>query len=315
MVLAPPVEEIKRRRRKAPVLFSGVIALVLVAIVVGIAIGRSLTGSGKTASPPAQVGNVVPTTSYLAAGPHGDIYRTSLEGNQIDRILGGRQITARVLHPLGIAVGPAGAVYVAESRGCTINRYTANLQLISSIVTCSPRSEGYDGPGVLAIGPLHRIYATSQATSNIHIFSPAGSMVRAVNVGGSRMRFAGMAVNRSGTIYLTDAAMDRIISIPPSSNRSTIWGGYGTAPGQFRRPTQIAIDGAGNIYVLDAGNARIEKLSAACKPILSWGKNGSVRVSNPAGMTVNSRGEVFVTTGNGHVEQISPAGHVTAIWG
>ena len=37
------------------------------------------------------------------------------------------------------------------------------------------------------------------------------------------------------------------------------FGSYGTANGQFKNPSDIAIDNEGNIYVTDYGNHRVQK--------------------------------------------------------
>ncbi len=36
------------------------------------------------------------------------------------------------------------------------------------------------------------------------------------------------------------------------------WGSFGSAPGQFKKPEDIAVDNKGRVYVADTGNSRIE---------------------------------------------------------
>jgi sugar lactone lactonase YvrE len=254
---------------------------------------------------------------FMAAGPAGDMYVTSTQANRIVRIVDGSGPVAfaAVPRPMGIAVDSRGKVYVAESRSCRIQTFSAALQPGTSWTTCAARSEGYDGPSAMAVGADGKIYVTSQASSIIGVYSPKGALLRSIFTGGSRQRFGGIAAGPTGTLYLTDAEMDRILVIPAGSARSEEWGGYGTAPGRFQRPTQIATDARGNIYVLDAGNARIQKLSPAGKPVLSWGHRGSVPVPGSSAMTVDQSGAVYVTGGAGGIQRINPTGHLNGVFG
>ena len=43
------------------------------------------------------------------------------------------------------------------------------------------------------------------------------------------------------------------------------WGGEGSGPGEFRRPTAIAVDKEGNVLVADNVNRRIQKFRASVK--------------------------------------------------
>jgi streptogramin lyase len=48
------------------------------------------------------------------------------------------------------------------------------------------------------------------------------------------------------------------------------WGSFGTGPGQFNRPHDIAIDNTGNIYVSDRDNNRIQKFTHNGTFIKTW---------------------------------------------
>jgi sugar lactone lactonase YvrE len=310
MTVTIQAQETRRRPRQRVLLLA-----IGIALAAALAAGTYLTRgrarpATQTATLTAQIQRLVAGAGYLAAGPHGDLYLTSLHNNRLLRLPGGSGAPASVpvLRPLGVAVGDRGIVYVAESRDCRIDEFTPSLSLVGTLATCGARSEGYDGPSAVAVGPDGRIYVTSQALSTIEVFLRNGAFLHWINTGGSRQSFAGMAVDATGTIYATDPRMNHIVVLRARSSRSEIWGGYGSRPGRFDRPTQIAVDGAGSVYILDLGNRRIQKLSGAGKTVASWGQDGSVRVSNPAGMTVDRTGAVYVTGRNGQVRRFSPAG-------
>ena len=49
------------------------------------------------------------------------------------------------------------------------------------------------------------------------------------------------------------------------------WGSFGTGPGQFNRPHDIAFDSVGNMYVSDRDNNRIQKFNNNWKFIKKLG--------------------------------------------
>ncbi len=52
------------------------------------------------------------------------------------------------------------------------------------------------------------------------------------------------------------------------------WGKEGRAPGEFRKPSGLAIDKNDNVYVAEIGNNRIQKFNAKGEFLYMFGKNG-----------------------------------------
>ena len=59
---------------------------------------------------------------------------------------------------------------------------------------------------------------------------------------------------------------DRVQVFQPDGTPLLMWGGPGTAPGEFNHPSGAVLDAAGNVYVLDKDNARVQKFGAATTP-------------------------------------------------
>ena len=83
----------------------------------------------------------------------------------------------------------------------------------------------------------------------------------------------GIAVDKSGNIYVIDEDNFRIQKFTDTGVFITKWGNQGSGDGQFSYPMGIAIDNSGNIYVIDF-DARVQKFTSAAS-LLS---NGVVKV-------------------------------------
>jgi Caspase domain/Pentapeptide repeats (8 copies)/NHL repeat len=69
---------------------------------------------------------------------------------------------------------------------------------------------------------------------------------------------AGVAVDSSGNVYVTDFGNDRIQKFNSNGAFITKWGSPGKADGQFNCPVGVAVDSSGNVYMADRGNHRIQ---------------------------------------------------------
>lgn len=81
----------------------------------------------------------------------------------------------------------------------------------------------------------------------------------------------GLAVDGSGTIYVSDTA-DDLVTVHGGSGGPI--GGTGTADGEFRTPVGLAVDGSDHLFVLDDGNRRIQEFDASRTHVASFGNPG-----------------------------------------
>ena len=96
------------------------------------------------------------------------------------------------------------------------------------------------------------------------------------------------------------------------------WGGFGSAQGEFKFPSGVAVDQGGNVYVADQLNHRIQKFTAAGEFVDDWGGLGSGdgEFIRPIGVAVDSSGIVYVTdSGNHRVQRFSSSGVFLGAWG
>jgi sugar lactone lactonase YvrE len=144
----------------------------------------------------------------------------------------------------------------------------------------------------------------------------------------------GIAVDRSGLVYVCDTGNNTIRKIIPNGQVSTLAGragmfGRGDGMAYAARlgfPFGIATDTSGSLFVADSANNAIRKI-APTGPVVTvvgrTGASGSVdgtwdaaRFNFPAGVAVDDMGNIYVAdSGNHTIRKIMPAGTVATLAG
>jgi sugar lactone lactonase YvrE len=141
----------------------------------------------------------------------------------------------------------------------------------------------------------------------------------------------GVAVDSSGNVFVADSGNNRIqvfrVANPCPSGTTQVslgvcfvkkWGSafshYGTGPGQFQNPYDVAVDSSGNVIVADSSNRRNQmfQLANPCPSgttqvvlgvcyVIEWGYPGNMQLFNfPTSIAVDSTGSVFVADPPNH---------------
>jgi len=200
----------------------------------------------------------------------------------------------RLNSPRGIAVGPDGGVYIADSGNNLIRQLTPDGRLIT---LAGNASNGYSGDGGQA-----RNAALSFPTSvvpardgSIYISDRNNHRIRKIGVdgristivGNGAQGFAGdglpasqahlnfpekIALAPDGELYFADQGNSRIRKLTVDGHVVTVAGtgvqglagdGGPVALSQVRRPEAVALAPDGDLYVVDTGNHRIRKVRRA----------------------------------------------------
>lgn len=250
---------------------------------------------------------------------HGNIYVTSAENESVRWITptgmvatiagdpdfagsdDGRTTTARFTGPTGLAVGPDGSLFIADSINNTIRRMSVFPAEIGVVTTVAGRV---------------RVGGSTDGSSSEATFNDPN----------------GVAVDASGNIFVADLGNGMIRRIAPSGAVTTIAGdssagsddGAGPAA-RFHLPGGVAVDLAGNAYVADTFNQTIRKITpagvvttlagAAGQSGSNDGTGGAARFDFPTGVAVDRAGNVYTTSNVAAVRKITPEGVVTTIAG
>jgi hypothetical protein len=172
---------------------------------------------------------------------------------------------ARFASPCGVAVGPTGIVYVADTANNAVRRVTSDGQVTTFAGQGPDTSGSQDGIGTAA--QFNNPYGIAvDANSLVFVADSGNSVVRKIAPNGTVSTPAGLA------------------------GSSNYVNGTGTTA-RFNNPQGIGVGSAGTVYVGDSGNQRIRKILIASTTHTvsgSAGANGSI---SPVGDSVVHDGD------------------------
>lgn len=144
--------------------------------------------------------------------------------------------TARFSAPRGIAIDPAGNLYVADEGNSNIRKITA-AGAVTTLAGAAGSSGSADGIGAAARFAAPRGLA-ADAAGNVYVADTDNHVIRKITKAGVVTTLAGHAGDSGKADGAASAA-------------------------RFSEPRGVAVDAAGTIYVADAGNAAIRQITAA----------------------------------------------------
>jgi DNA-binding beta-propeller fold protein YncE len=222
--------------------------------------------------------------------------------------------------PRGIAIDSAGNVYVADSNNGRIQK------LASGAVNFATLLEGFEQPTAVAVDAAGNIHITETAENRIRMYDRDLHALdhwlsSAIHLGGP----AGIAIDGADNVYVVnqfdqDVRAFRLSTAnPPRYEQIAVWGGAGSAVGQFAVPRGIAVNGAGAplVAVADTENHRIQTFSAAGVPRHQWGASaGNDEFGQLAGLAVDATDTVYSTdAAENRVQVFTSDGDVITTWG
>ena len=272
------------------------------------------------------------------AGEMDDTHRTNWNGS-----------SGSFCHPTGVALDGAGNLYVADA-GNHVIRKISSSGIVSTFAGHAADRGFLDGHGDWARFSYPE-GVTVDRTGNVLVADTFNCVIRqitpdgvvttlaglagnpgAVDGFGAAARFSypsALAVDAGGNIYIADSGSSTIRKITSSGQVSTLAGlagvpgssdGIGSAA-RFDHAGGITVDGAGAVYVSDTLNHTIRKITptgivttvAGLGGHHGWvdGPGASARFYRPQGLTVDSKGTLYVADSYNQVIRIvRPPGYL-----
>ncbi len=233
---------------------------------------------------------------------------------------GSAAVSAILSQPEGLAIDADGNLYLADADDSRVRKILPSGVIQTVVGTGTAGFSGDNGPGVkaqldhpygLAIDLSGNLYIADLGNSRIRKLSTDGQ-ISTVAGGGSTVPSAAtdglqalsmklnaprnVAVDRAGTLYLSDFGAHQVYRVGSSgifttvagTGKSGFSGDNATAKlAQLSSPAGLAIDSSGNLYIADSGNNRIRKVSQG-------GIASIFTVIGPTGLAVNSADTLYI---------------------
>lgn len=184
----------------------------------------------------------------------------------------------------------------------------------------APMGIALDGSGHVYVVDAYNNRIQKLDSHGNFIMSFGASAPNASNATGSFNAPAGIAIDRSGHIYVTEAGSNRVQKFDSSGNFIRQFGASApiasSAPGSFDTPVDIAFDNEGYMYVADFNNNRVQKLNSNGAFIMQYGASapnassalGSFNAS--AGLALDGNGNLYVAeAGNNRIQKLDTNGN------
>ena len=164
-------------------------------------------------------------------------------------------------------------------------------------------------PGGVAVGPAG-VWVADTGHDRVAGFSASGRLVASfgqrLDHGQGLDHPAGIATDAAGHVWVADTGHDRVVEFSTAGRVLAVFGSAGSARRQLNQPAALAVTPFGDVWVADQGNSRVEEFSSAGRYRTSFA------VPTPAGVTLDARGDVWVSSPGypaNSIREFSPSGH------
>jgi sugar lactone lactonase YvrE len=270
----------------------------------------------------------------VAVAPDGSVYVADSRNNRIQEFdAGGRLIrtwgtfgaTANgqaappgtFNEPWGIAVGPDGSVYVADTWNHRVQKFDAHGEFMAAWGH-EGQGDALDalwGPRGVAVDRTGRVFVSDTGNKRVVAYDANGNGLTSVGVagtGGIDQGFldepVGVAVGPDSTVYVADTWNMRIQAFRLDTAGDYIFAAEWPVDGWYGQSLEnkpyLAVDKQGRVYATDPESSRVLVFDKGGKFVTTWGENGTgqAQFGVVSGVAVNGDGQIYVAdAGNSRI--------------
>ena len=236
---------------------------------------------------------------------------------ETDKARAGHKTRFQLLEPYGLAVDSKGRLYVADTKVGAIfifNTENNDVELIKHGVNAK-----FGSIFGLTMDDNDRLFVSDGQFHHVLVFDAQHKLE--AGFGDDTMKDPnGLAIDAENRfLYVADTGLDQVLvydadtykllrKIGTPGKDHTL-----TDPGDFSKPTNLALDKEGNLYVSDTLNDRVEVFDADGTFIRTFGKNGDGPgdFARPKGIAIDVDGHVWVADSMlNRLQVFTPEGHL-----
>jgi alpha-tubulin suppressor-like RCC1 family protein len=252
---------------------------------------------------------------------------------------------ARFNFPTSLGIGPTGDIFVTDFYNSVIRKVTPAgvVSTFAGTIGESGQQDGRPGkflrPQALAVDRTGNITVIDFSLEKIRVVKPDGTIESRkamaenetelwVNLEGPRYFYVGLANDASGNAYLAEGWRDSIRKVTPAEVISQVKGSDETffPVNRTHTPLGMAVAGDGKLYIADPGmhvirqltNSGLSTILAGSEELsgISDGLGANARFNQPAGLALDSEGNLYVADREGKtIRKVTRTGVVTTLAG
>ncbi|WP_322986669.1 RICIN domain-containing protein [Streptomyces sp. S584] len=266
-------------------------------------------------------------------------------------------VAAQLNRPYGIAVDSSGSLYFSDYNNHRVRKISTDGK-ISTVAGAGAGYRGDNGPAVsaqlncpreVAVDAAGSVYITDAANHRVRVITTDGKINTVAGTGTAgfsgdggpaakaQLNYPlGVAVDSTGTLYISDHGNHRVRKISADGKISTVAGtgvaGFKgddgpAASAQLNGPYALAVNEADLLFITDGNNHRVRRVAAdgSISTVAGRGTAGfsgdggpatSAQLNLPLGVVVDSAGTLYISDYNNHrVRKVSPSGEITTFAG
>lgn len=274
--------------------------------------GQAGTGNGQFAD-----------AHGIAVAPDGTIYVTDSNNNRVEHFtadgqfinawgtLGsvdeGTALDGTFKEPWGIAVGPDGSVYVADTWNYRVQKFSADGKFLAKwgVPGQGESPNAFWGPRGIAVDLVGNVYVTDTGNKRVVVFDANGNYITEFGSYGSDPgQFdepVGIAVDNNGVVYVADTWNKRIQAFAPDGTGkgftfSRMWDVDAWDSQSTENKPFLAVDTDGHVYASDPAGYRVLEFTSDGQIVRVWGQysSGIDGFGNPVGVALDGAGHLWV---------------------